>query len=137
MDSADYWDAVEMTHAPNVWTGGSGEDFYSVGGFEVAGAGVYLPAPEIAFEVLSGERRRYGDASVAVLLCLSLDPCRPAQRAEFLGAIIALQSYWPCHLGFDNLNVASSIGRLLDRGCLAKPLPYCPVHDPGAGAGYG
>ena len=44
----EYWDAddvaLEMTDHPNVWTDGSREDFSSVGGFEVAGAGVYLPA---------------------------------------------------------------------------------------------
>ena len=37
-----------------------------------------------------------------------------------MGAIVALQAYWPCHLGIDNLNVARSIGRLLDHDCLAK-----------------
>ena len=45
------------------------------------------------------------------------------QRAEFWGAIVALQACWPCHLGIDNLNVARSIGRLLDSDCLTKPLP--------------
>ena len=44
------------------------------------------------------------------------------QRAEFWGAILAMQAYWPCHLGTDNLNVARSIGRLLDCGSLDKPL---------------
>ena len=39
-----------------------------------------------------------------------------------MGAIVALQAYWPCHLGIDNLDVARSIGRLLDNDCLAKPL---------------
>ena len=34
------------------------------------------------------------------------------QRAEFLGAILALQAYWPCQLGM-------TFGRLLDRDCLA------------------
>ena len=29
------------------------------------------------------------------------------QRAEFWGAIVAMQAYWPCHLGIDNLNVDS------------------------------
>ena len=60
------------------------------------------------------------------------------QRAEFWGAIVALQAYWPCHLGIDNLNVARSIGCLLDSDCLSKPLPLvkdgdlassCPIHD--------
>ena len=50
----EYWDAgdiaLEMSEHPNIWTDGSREDFSSVGGFEVAGAGVYLPASELAFE---------------------------------------------------------------------------------------
>ena len=41
--------ALEMSEHPNVWTDGSREDFSSVGGFEVAGAGVYLPASKLAF----------------------------------------------------------------------------------------
>ena len=50
----DYWDAahiaLEMSQHPNIWTDGSREDFSSVGGSEVAGAGVYLPACEVAFD---------------------------------------------------------------------------------------
>ena len=52
----DYWDAddiaLEMPEYPNIWTDGSREDFSSIGGFEVAGAGVDLPASELAFEGL-------------------------------------------------------------------------------------
>ena len=51
------------------------------------------------------------------------------QRAEFWGANLALQAYYPCHLGIDNLNVARIIGRLLDRGSLATPLPLIPDGD--------
>ena len=51
------------------------------------------------------------------------------QRAEFWGAIVALQAYWPCHLGIDNLHVARSIGRLLDYDCLTKPLPLVKDGD--------
>ena len=40
----DYWDAddiaLEMSEDPNIWTDCSREDFSSVGGYEVAGAGV-------------------------------------------------------------------------------------------------
>ena len=83
-----------------------------VGGFEVAGAGVYLPTPELAMDG-------------AVERCRALmsvpGPMQTIQRAEFLGDIVALQSSWPCHLGIDNLHVARSVGRLLDHGCLAKP----------------
>ena len=46
-----FWDAddlaQEIEDRPSVWTDGSREDD-PVGGFEVAGAGVYLPAPEEA-----------------------------------------------------------------------------------------
>ena len=51
------------------------------------------------------------------------------QRAEFWGAILALQAYWPCHSGIDNLNVARSIGRLLDHDSLVKPLPLVTDGD--------
>ena len=37
-------------------------------------------------------------------------------------AILALQAFWPGHLGIDNLHIVRSIGRLLDHGCLSKPL---------------
>ena len=118
--------ALEMPEHPNVWTDGSREDFSSVGGFEVAGGGVYLPASELAFEscclghglknmVMLG-------LSVVVLFLPVPGALQTVQRAEFWGAIVALQAYWPCHLGIDNLNVVRSIGRLLDADCLAKPL---------------
>ena len=49
----DHWDAhdiaLEMSEHPNIWTDGSREDFSSLGGFEVAGAVVYLLASEVAF----------------------------------------------------------------------------------------
>ena len=114
----DCWDAhdiaLEMSDTPNILTDGSGEDFSSTGGFEVAGAVVYIPAAELAFE---------GSVWGAVLFCLSLGHCRLFSVLNFWGAVLALQSHWPCHLGIDNLNVAWSIGRLLDHGCLVKPLP--------------
>ena len=124
--------ALEMSDVPNVWTDGSREDLSSIGGFEVAGAGVYVPASELAFDGSVWEvAEEYGDAR--------LEQCRVSmpvpgilqtvQRAEFWGAIMALQAYWPCHLGVDNLNVARTIGRLLDRNCLAKPLPLVKDGD--------
>ena len=51
------------------------------------------------------------------------------QRAEFWVAIVAIQAYWPCHLGIDNLNVARTIGRLLEKDCLVKPLPLVKDGD--------
>ena len=126
----DCWDAddiaLEMPEYPNIWTDGSREDFSSIGGFEVAGAGVYLPASELAFDgSIWGTAEEYGDARLE--RCRAFQPVpgvlQTVQRAEFWGAILALQAYWPCHVGIDNLNVARSIGRLLDHDSLVKPLP--------------
>ena len=104
-----------MPGYPNTWTDGSREDFSSVGGFEVAGVGVHLPASELAFEgSIWRTVEEYGDARLE--RCRAFLPVpgvlQTVQRAEFCGAILAMQAYWPCHLGVDNLNVARSIGRL-------------------------
>ena len=132
----DYWDAddiaLEMPEHPNVWTDGSREDFSSVGSFEVAGAGAYLPAAEVAFDrSVWGTVEEYGDARLE--RCRAFlpvpDVLQTVQRAEFWGAIVALQAYWPCHLGIDNLFVVRCIGRLLDAGCLSKPLPLVKDGD--------
>ena len=57
----------------------------------------------------------------------SQGPLQTAHRAELWGVIIALQSYWPCHLGIDNPNVARS--RLPDNDRLEKPLPLVKDGD--------
>ena len=111
---------------------GSREDFSSIGGFEVAGAGVYLLAAEVAFDhSVWGTVEEYGDARLE--RCRAFLPVpgvlQTVQRAEFWGAIVALQAYWPCRLGIDNLNVVRGIGRLLDADCLAKPLPLVKDGD--------
>ena len=124
----DYWDAddiaLEVPEHPNIWTDGSREDFSSVGGFEVAGAGVYLPAAEVAFDnSVWGTVEEYGD--VRLERCRAFLPVpgvlQTVQRAEFWGAIVSLQAY--------NLNVVRSIGRLLDADCLVKPLPLVKDGD--------
>ena len=124
--------ALEMSDHPDIWTDGSREDFSSIGCFEVAGAGVFLPAAELAFDgSVWGTVEEYGDARLE--RCRAFLPVPGAlqtvQRAEFWGAIVALQAYWPCHLGNDNLNVDRSIGCLLDADCLAKPLPFIKDGD--------
>ena len=132
----EYWDAddiaLEMSVHPNIWTDGCGEGFSSVGGFEVAVAGVYLPASELAFDFsVWGTAEEYGDARLE--RCRAFLPVpgvmQTVQRAEFRGAIVALQAYWPCHLVIDNLSVARTLGRLLDKDCLVKPLPMAKDSD--------
>ena len=86
----EYWDAaniaLEMHEYPNVWTDGSREDLSSVGGFEVAGAGVYLRASDVAFDhSVWGTAEEYGDARLE--RCRALMPVpgvmQTVQRAEF------------------------------------------------------
>ena len=132
----DYWDAddiaLEMSEHPNVWTDGGREDLSSVGRFDVAGAGVHLLASELAFEgSVWGTAEEYGDARLARWRAFMPVPgvMQTVQRAEFWSAIVAMQAYWSCHLGIDNFNVARTVGRLLDRGCLNKPLPLIKDGD--------
>ena len=73
-----------------------------------------MPASELAFDgLIWGTAEEYGDARLE--RCRAFMPVagvlHTVQRAEFWGAIIAMQPYWPCHLGIDNLVVARSIGR--------------------------
>ena len=98
----------------------------------MVGAGVFVPAPDLAFDGAVWEvAEEYGDARLerCRAFLLVFGPLQSVQRAEFWGAIVALQSFWPCHLGFGDLNVARSIGRLLDHGFLAKPLPLVKAGD--------
>ena len=95
----DYWDAdhiaLEMSDHPNVWNDGSREDFSSLGGFEVAGAGVYSPASEVAFDgSVWGTAEEYGDACRERHRAFLQVPgvMQSVQRAEFWGAIVAMQA---------------------------------------------
>ena len=65
--------------------------------------------------------------SVAVLFCRFLGFCKPFSVLN--SGVLLLQSYWPCHLGIDKINVSRSIGRLLDHDCLSKPLPLIKDGD--------
>ena len=88
----EYWDAddiaLEMSDHPNIWTDGSREDFSSVGGFEIAGAGVYLPTARVAFEsAVWGVAEENGDARLERCRAFLPVPCvmQTVQRAEFWG----------------------------------------------------
>ena len=73
-----------------------------------------MPASEVAFDhSVWGTAEEYGDAR--------LERCRVFLPVP--GVMQTLQAYWPCHLGIDNLNVARTIGRLLDHDSMVKPLP--------------
>ena len=88
-----------MSEHPNICTDGSREDFSSVCGYEVAGAGVYLSAAEVAFEgAVWGTAEEYGDARLERCRAFMLVPgvMQTVQRAEFWGANVVMQAYWPC-----------------------------------------
>ena len=62
------------------WTYGRRQDFSSIGGFEVAGAGVYLPAAEVAFESSVWGVTSFGD-----LASFHLERCLGAYPVDFDG----------------------------------------------------
>ena len=105
-----FWDAddiaLEMVDSPNIWTDGSRE-----------GKCTLLMGLRLQVRVWSVSEE-YGDGrvdgcrhSVSVL-----GPLQSVPRAEFWGAIMALQAYYLCHLGIDSLSVSRTTGRLLDHG---------------------
>ena len=99
---------------------------------------IYL-LPEVAFQgSVWGTAEEYGDARLE--RCRASMPVpgvmQTVQRAEFLGAVVVMQAYWPCHLGIDNLYDARTLGRLLDRDSLVRPLPLVKDGDLIAHAQY-
>ena len=141
VDSANFWTppefwdvedlATEVGDHRCVWTDGSREA-YPIAGFLVAGAGVYLPAPELAMQGATWEvAEEYGDARLESCRAFMPvpGPLQTVQRAEFWCTTVALQAYGLGHLGVDNLNAVQSITRLLDHGSLSKPLPLVQDGD--------
>ena len=131
----DFWDADDLALGwriiPPFGLMAVGED-HPIGGFELADAGVFLPAPEEAMRGARwGTAEEHGDAwLVRCRVFMPVPgPLQTVQRAELWGAILALQAFSPGHLGIDNLNVVRSIGRSLDHGSLSKPLPVVKDGD--------
>ena len=72
-----------------------GED-YPVGGFEVAGAGVYLPAPELAMDGAVwcvAEVKSHGHVERCRAFMSVPGPMQSVQRAEFWGVIVAYSPF--------------------------------------------
>ena len=95
----DFWDADDLAlgldHHPSVWTDGSRED-YPTGGFEVADAGVFLPAPEEAMrEAVWGTTEE--DPSVWTYGSREVSPTGGVLRLLVLECIFPLLS-WPCRV---------------------------------------
>ena len=91
----DYWGAddlaLEMIDAANSWTDDSREDFSSIGGFEVAGASVFLFAPGLAFEsAVWGVAKEYGDARLE--RCRAFMPVPGPCRLNCFAIILAVST---------------------------------------------
>ena len=123
---------MEIFDTPDIWTGGKRGSFVSTAGFEVAGVVFYVHASEFFWGCSLGcYGGGYGDARLERYRAFMLVPgqLQKIKRADFWGAIIALQSKKPCHSGIDKRNVSMSIGKVLFRGCLVKHLPLVKNGD--------
>ena len=132
----EYWDAadiaLEMTEHPDIWTDGSREDFSSIGGFEVAGAGVYLLASELAFDGLSWEQQRSMVMlawSVVVLFCLFPVSCRPFSVPSSGVPLLLYRLIGPVIEVLTTLMLFVALVVCLIFDCLTKPLPLVKDGD--------
>ena len=132
----EYWDAddvaLEMSDTPNILSDGSREDFRAIGGFAVAGAGVSVPASELAFDGSVWDvAEEYGDARLE--RCRVFMPVPGSCRLSSVpnSGVLLL----PCRRTglviwvLITLMLLGVIGRLLDHDSLVKPLPLVKDGD--------
>ena len=130
------WDPVDISDMtdgvpahPNIWTDGSrDEDLDAMVG--VAGAGAFVNEVPWAFDDRAwGHAQDLGIGTDATRV-FSMVPgsLQTVQRAEFWGAILAMQAFMPVHLGIDNKNVCNAIGKIL-HGWSGPPFALCTDGD--------
>ena len=95
---------------------------------KLPGAGVYLPASELAFDgLIWGTAEEYCDARLE--RCRAFMPVpgvlQTIHRAEFWGAILPMQAHWPCHLGVDKTSMLP--GQLVGCWTVTAWLSLCLV----------
>ena len=90
-----------------------------------AGAGAFVRDVPWVFD-----GRAWGHAQDLDISHFSMVPgvLQTVQRAEYWGAILALQAFMPVHWGIDNKNVCNNIGKVLD-GWSGSPFPLCTDGD--------
>ena len=125
-DPEDISDLAEDVPAhPNIWTDGSrDEDLDAMVG--VAGAGAFVKEVPWVFDGRAWGHAQDLDLGHDATRIFSMVPgaLQTVQRAEYWGAILALQAFMPIHIGIDNKNICSSIGNILD-GWTGPPLSLC------------
>ena len=106
--------AEDVLPFPNVWTDGSrDEDLDAMVG--VAGAGAFVKTVSWVFDNKAWGHAQDLDIGDDAARIFSMVPgsLQTVQRAEYWGAILALQAFMPVHLGIDNKNVCNNIGKVL------------------------
>ena len=114
---------------PNIWTDGSrDEDLDAMVG--VAGAGAYVKNVPWVFDDRAWGQAQDLDVDDDAARIFSMDPgpLQTVQRAEYWGAILALQAFMPVHLGIDNKNVCNNIGKV-PAGWSGTPFCLCTEGD--------
>ena len=114
---------------PNIWTDGSrDEDLDAMVG--VAGAGAFVNDVPWVFDGRAWGHAQDLDIGDDAARIFSMVPgaLQTVQRAEYWGAILALQAFMPVHLGIDNKNVCNNIGKILARWSGA-PFSLCTDGD--------
>ena len=114
---------------PNIWTDGSrDEDLDGMVG--VAGAGAYVgEVPWVFDDRAWGHAQELNlDYDASRIFDMVPGPLQTVQRAEYWGAILALQAFMPIHLGIDNKNVCNNVGRIV-AGWSGTPFSLCTDGD--------
>ena len=114
---------------PNIWTDGSrDEDLDAMVG--VAGAGAFVNDVPWVFDGRAWGHAQDLDLGNDAARIFSMVPgsFQTVQRAEYWGAILALQAFMPVHLGIDNKDVCNNIGKILT-GWSGTPFSLCTDGD--------
>ena len=121
--------AEDIPPNPNIWTDGSrDEDLDAMVG--VAGAGAFVGAVPWVFDdrVWGHAQDLDLDEDAAGIFSMVSGPLQTVQRAEYWEVILALQAFMPLHLGVDNDNVCSNVGKILS-GWSGAPFSLCTDGD--------
>ena len=117
--------AEDVPPHPNVWTDCSrDEDLDAMVG--VAGAGAFVTTVRWVSDDRAWGHAQDLDIGDDAARTFSMIPgsLQTVQRAEYWGAILALQAFMPIHLGIDNKNVCNNIGKVLS-GWSGTPFSLC------------
>ena len=96
----------------------------------VAGAGAFVKEVPWVFDGRAWGHAQDLDIGSDATRIFSMVPgsLQSVQRAEYWGAILAIQAFMPVHVGIDNKNVCNAIGKIL-HGWSGPPFALCTDGD--------